>query len=87
MPMSSVHRITLQALRPSAGAACDQIARFIPDAVFGPTERDDAVVEVLIPAEDVEAAMDRMWDALAAEGERELFAVVGAPRGEPRFHR
>lgn len=78
--MSSVHRITLQALEPSAEQACDHIARFMPDAVFGPAERLDEVVELLIPAADVSAALERTWDALSAGADAELSAVVGISR-------
>lgn len=73
-----VHRIAIQALEPGTEPAIADLALRLPDAVFGPTA-DDGVVELLVPAADLETALDRAWMAIAAEGETAHFAVLAVP--------
>lgn len=73
-----VHRIAVQALDPGAEEAIAHLARRLPDAVFGPLV-DDGVLELLVPASDLESALDRAWMAIAADGGTEHFALLAVP--------
>jgi hypothetical protein len=52
---------------PRAGQALEELARALPGAEVG--EPDDAgIFEITLEAQDVEEALEQVWDAVAATG-------------------
>lgn len=73
-----VSMIMLHSGTPRDRKACAQLAAALPDAQVG--EPDDVgVFEVTLEAEDLEDALRRVWDAVAASGTDDHIAFLEHP--------
>lgn len=59
--------LTLHPGTPRDAEAVEQLAAALPDASVGPPD-ETGVFELTLQAQDMEAALARVWDAVAASG-------------------
>ncbi len=68
--MAQTHPVAMLLLHPgtpSDSRAREQLAAALPDAEVGPPD-ELGVFEIAVEADDLEQALQRVWDAVAASG-------------------
>ena len=74
------HKVALQCL--DRGVRCEQARRNLTDALGGgdvPEHDEGGIFEVAVEADDFEAALARVWDAVATSGSDDHVAFAEHP--------